>query len=110
MQVYKAFVPFIVEDINYCLLKLDGLAFKNIAVTSLPPIGCLPHFTYASSFKSCNETYSKLVELHNKLLKVAVGKLNVEARLRKKGQRFFIIDLHKAFMTVLKKKGEKISK
>ncbi|CAH2074299.1 unnamed protein product [Thlaspi arvense] len=107
LRVYQAFVPLIVEDIKHCLLKLDGIIFKNIAVTSLLPIGCFPHFTSASKFQSCNESYSELVELHNKLLKVAVGRLNVEARLRKKGQSFFIIDIHKAFMTVLKKKGRR---
>ncbi|CAH2074297.1 unnamed protein product [Thlaspi arvense] len=104
---YPAFVQYIVDDIKQTLWKLDGLKFKNIAVTSLQPIGCIPHYTAASSFKSCNESYSELVELHNRLLKNVVAKLNEEARLRKKGQRnFFIIDIHKAFMTVLKKKGE----
>lgn len=105
MQAYPAFVEFIVEDIQYSLGIMNGLKFKDIAVTSLHPLGCLPRVTVASSFRSCNESYSDLVRLHNESLKKAVAKLNKEDKFRTKGDRFVIVDLHKAFMTILEKKG-----
>ncbi|KAL9809193.1 GDSL esterase/lipase [Arabidopsis thaliana] len=107
MAAYPAFVEFIVEDIQYSLGIMNGLKFKNIAVTSLHPLGCLPRVTVASSFRSCNESYSDLVRLHNESLKKAVAKLNKEDKFRTKGDRFVIVDLHKAFMTILEKKGNK---
>ncbi|KAG7607987.1 hypothetical protein ISN44_As05g002730 [Arabidopsis suecica] len=107
MAAYPAFVEFIVEDIQYSLGIMNGLKFKDIAVTSLHPLGCLPRVTVASSFRSCNESYSDLVRLHNESLKKAVAKLNKEDKFRTKGDRFVIVDLHKAFMTILEKKGNK---
>ncbi|KAG7549372.1 hypothetical protein ISN45_Aa06g002720 [Arabidopsis thaliana x Arabidopsis arenosa] len=103
----KAIVEKVVDNLHVNMIILSGLLFKKIAVTSLQPIGCLPSYTSSSSFKSCNESQSALVELHNKLLKKVVAKLNEQSRVMKKGQHFFIIDIHNAFMTVLKNKGSK---
>jgi len=106
MQGLKALVEKVVDNLRVNMIVLGDLLFKKIAVTSLQPIGCLPSYTSASSFKSCNESQSALVELHNKLLKKVVAKLNEQSRVMKKEQHFFIIDIHNAFMTVMKNKGE----
>ncbi|XP_019097731.1 PREDICTED: GDSL esterase/lipase At5g03600 [Camelina sativa] len=103
----KALVEEVVDHLHVNMIVLSGLLFKKVAVTSLQPIGCLPTYTSASSFKSCNESQSALVELHNKLLRQVVAKLNEQSRVMKKGQHYFIIDIHHAFMTVLKNKGSK---
>lgn len=106
MQDLKAYIEKVVDNLYSRMIRLGDLLFKKIAITSLQPIGCSPYFSSASSFKSCNESYSELVKVHNDSLKKVVAKLNEDSRLGKKGQRYFIIDIHNAFITILKNKGE----
>lgn len=106
MQDLKAFVEKVVDNLYVRMILMGGMLFKKIAVTSLPPIGCLPYFLSAPTFQSCNESYSEMVNLHNNSLKKAVAKLNENSKVMKKGHHYFIIDIHNAFMTILKKKGE----
>ncbi|EOA21024.1 hypothetical protein CARUB_v10001358mg [Capsella rubella] len=103
----KELVEQVVDYLHVNMIILSGLLFKKVAVTSLQPIGCLPSYTSSSSFKRCNESQSAMVQLHNKLLKKVVVKLNEQSRVQKKGQHYYIIDIHHAFMTVLENKGSK---
>lgn len=106
MQDMKAYIEKVVDSLYSRMIRLGDLLFKKIAITSLQPIGCSPYFSSASSFKSCNESYCELVKVHNDSLKKVVAKLNEDSRLGKKGQRYFFIDIHNAFITILKNKGE----
>lgn len=83
------------------LRRIHALGVKKIAVPSLQPLGCLPPFTFVTSFQRCNETQNALVNLHNNLLQQVVAKLNNET----KQSTFIILDLYNAFLTVFKNKG-----
>lgn len=74
------------------------MGVKKIAVTSLPPLGCLPFATVTSSFQACNQTYNMLALLHNAMLSDAVTTLNMETKVN---FTFVMLDLYDTFMSVL---------
>ncbi|CAK7327546.1 unnamed protein product [Dovyalis caffra] len=99
---WKPFITQVVNQIVVNMKRIHGLGVKKVAVTTLQPLGCLPRSTFASSFQQCNGTENELVGFHNLLLQQAVVKLNNET----KDSTFVILDLYKAFMSVLKNKGK----
>lgn len=101
LQEFPAFIKQVVDQTEVNLRRIHALGVKKIAVPSLQPLGCLPPFTFVSSFQRCNETQNALVNLHNNLLQQVVAKLNNET----KQSTFIILDLYNAFLTVFKNKG-----
>ncbi|CAN8313537.1 unnamed protein product [Cochlearia groenlandica] len=98
----KPLVDNVTESLDTRMILLGGYQFKKIAITNVPPMGCLPYFSSTSSSPSrCNETYSEIVKLHNDSLRKVVAELNANSVRKKKGIHYFIIDYHKAFMTIL---------
>ncbi|AED90633.1 GDSL esterase/lipase [Arabidopsis thaliana] len=98
---FPAFIKQVVDQTEVNLRRIHALGVKKIAVPSLQPLGCLPPFTFVTSFQRCNETQNALVNLHNNLLQQVVAKLNNET----KQSTFIILDLYNAFLTVFKNKG-----
>lgn len=78
--------------------RIHELGVKKIALTSLPPLGCLPQLTASSSFQTCNDTYNKLVSVHNRHLLDALATLNGES---KKNVSFVMLNLYDSFMSIL---------
>ncbi|VYS65754.1 unnamed protein product [Arabidopsis thaliana] len=92
---------------SYALLSYSGTDYYGF-IDQNPNMAAYPAFVeFIVEDIHCNESYSDLVRLHNESLKKAVAKLNKEDKFRTKGDRFVIVDLHKAFMTILEKKGNK---
>ena len=106
MQEFPGFIKQVVDQTEVNLRRIHKLGVKKIAIASLQPLGCLPSKTTSSSFKHCNASDNALVKLHNILLRRAVAKLNNET----KPSTFVILDLYKAFLTVLKNKRAKTGK
>ncbi|XP_059428049.1 GDSL esterase/lipase At5g03610-like [Corylus avellana] len=102
-QGLESFIPKVVTQLTVNLKRIHGLGAKKIAVTALPPSGCLPRSTATSSFQQCNETENSLANSHNLLLKQAVAKLNNETN----DSAFVIVDLYASFLSVIQNKGEK---
>ncbi|KAL0708246.1 hypothetical protein Bca4012_074672 [Brassica carinata] len=100
---FPGFIKQVVDQTEVNLRRIHKLGVKKIAIASLQPLGCLPSKTTSSSFKHCNASDNALVKLHNILLRRAVAKLNNET----KPSTFVILDLYKAFLTVLKNKRAK---
>ncbi|CDY66568.1 BnaAnng22470D [Brassica napus] len=100
MTEFPGFIKKVVDQTEVNLRRIHKLGVKKIAIASLQPLGCLPSKTTSSSFKHCNASDNALVKLHNTLLRRTVAKLNNET----KPSTFVILDLYKAFLTVLKNK------
>ncbi|CAF1935709.1 unnamed protein product [Brassica napus] len=103
MTEFPGFIKQVVDQTEVNLRRIHKLGVKKIAIASLQPLGCLPSKTTSSSFKHCNASDNALVKLHNILLRRAVAKLNNVT----KPSTFVILDLYKAFLTVLKNKRAK---
>ncbi|KAF8025800.1 hypothetical protein BT93_F2585 [Corymbia citriodora subsp. variegata] len=92
-----AFITKVVSQLAVNLERVYALGGRKIAIAALQPLGCLPQYSYPTSFQECNETVNSLVGLHNQLLKQAVDKLNNETS----PSTFVIVDLYDAFTSVL---------
>nr|GMC88937.1 GDSL esterase/lipase At5g03610-like [Ipomoea batatas] len=82
------------------LKRIRGLGAKRIAVTSLPPLGCLPRSTAEFSFKQCNGSANLGASYHNSLLQNAVAELNKET----KASSYVVLDLYTSFSDIFQKK------
>ncbi|RDX76334.1 GDSL esterase/lipase, partial [Mucuna pruriens] len=91
------FVASVVNQTARNLIRIKGLGVKKIVVGALPPLGCLPQITAATSFQRCNATSNSLVLLHNTLLNQAVTRLNEQS----KENSFVILNLYESFLSVL---------
>ncbi|KAK4281633.1 hypothetical protein QN277_013101 [Acacia crassicarpa] len=94
----SSLVGLVVNQTALNIELIHKLGVKKIAVTSLPPLGCVPEITVSSSYRACNDTYNMLVSIHNSYLLDAVGKLNGE---RKKNLSFMMLNLYESFLSVL---------
>ncbi|KAI6674120.1 hypothetical protein NL676_002026 [Syzygium grande] len=95
-QDMPAFITKVVSQLAVNLKRVYALGVRKIAVAALQPLGCLPQYSYATSFQKCNDTVNTLVGFHNQLLKQAVDKLNNETS----PSTFVIVDLYSAFTSV----------
>ncbi|KAF8395377.1 hypothetical protein HHK36_019323 [Tetracentron sinense] len=96
-----AFITSVVNQLALNLKRIHELGIRKVVVTALEPLGCLPQRTASSFYQQCNETDNKAVDLHNLLLQQAVEKLNNES----KDAGFVILDIHGAFLSLLKGQG-----
>ncbi|XP_028782349.1 GDSL esterase/lipase At5g03610-like [Neltuma alba] len=94
----SSFVGLVVNQTAVNILRIHKLGVKKIALTSLPPLGCVPEITASSSYRACNDTYNILVSIHNSCLLDAVEKLNGES---KKNSSFVMLNLYESFLSVL---------
>ncbi|CAA7060020.1 unnamed protein product [Microthlaspi erraticum] len=97
MTEFPGFIKQVIDQTEVNLRRIHKLGVKKIAMASLQPLGCLPSNTGFTSFQRCNASDNAYVILHNTLLHKAVAKLNNET----KPSTFVILDLYKAFLTVL---------
>ncbi|XP_022746925.1 GDSL esterase/lipase At5g03610-like [Durio zibethinus] len=93
---FPAFISSVVSQLTENLKRIHDLGVRKIAVTALPPLGCLPRSTAQFSFQQCNETENILVNLHNQLLVQAVNNLNEQTN----SNSFVVLDIYNAFWTV----------
>ncbi|KAF8085930.1 hypothetical protein N665_0642s0026 [Sinapis alba] len=101
MTELRGFIKQVVDQTEVNLRRIHKLGVKKIAIASLQPLGCLPRKTTSTSFKQyCNASDNAFVSLHNTLLHRAVAKLNNETN----PSTFVILDIHNAFLTVIKNK------
>ncbi|RAL37070.1 hypothetical protein DM860_003992 [Cuscuta australis] len=90
----------VVSEIVVNLKRLHELGVGRVSVINVPPFGCLPKNATTSAL--CNDTINSSSELHNRLLKSAVEKLNSDTRRGR--STFLILDLYSAFMSALRGK------
>ncbi|XP_054782730.1 GDSL esterase/lipase At5g03610-like [Prosopis cineraria] len=94
----SSFVGVVVNQTALNMQRIHKLGVKKIAVTSLPPLGCVPEITVSSSYKACNDTYNTLVSIHNSYLLNAVEKVNGESE---ENFSFVMVNLYESFLSVL---------
>ncbi|XP_019153027.1 PREDICTED: GDSL esterase/lipase At5g03610-like [Ipomoea nil] len=95
-----AFTGRLMNQLVADLKRIRGLGAKRIAVTSLPPLGCVPRSTAEFSFKHCNATANLGATYHNSVLQKAVVELNKET----KASSYVVLDLYTSFSDILLKK------
>jgi hypothetical protein len=71
-----SFVEALIKELSMDLERLYKMGIRNVAVTSLEPVGCLPYVTIEYSYKYCNETANNVASHHNLLLQEAVDRIN----------------------------------
>ncbi|CAL5207387.1 unnamed protein product [Lathyrus oleraceus] len=98
IQGFPSFIASVVKQTTTNLVQLQKLGFKRIVVGALQPLGCLPSATAQTSFRSCDNTSSDLVALHNNLLNQSVTKLNQDTNDH---TTFAILDIFDSFTSVL---------
>ncbi|KAL3533830.1 hypothetical protein ACH5RR_007351 [Cinchona calisaya] len=74
--------------------SLHKLGARKIAVTGMPPQGCVP--ALAPSVDQCNETFNTFVGYHNFFLNVSVSLLNAVSE----DSPYHILDLNSSFTAV----------
>ncbi|XP_031499546.1 GDSL esterase/lipase At5g03610-like isoform X2 [Nymphaea colorata] len=82
----------VVQKLAANLQRLQDLGVKKVAVTTLPPSGCIPIFTYSTSFSQCVSQNNNFSALHNQLLNASVRDLSPPV---------VVLDNYNAFLTVL---------
>ncbi|KAK3013083.1 hypothetical protein RJ639_008974 [Escallonia herrerae] len=97
-QGLPAFTKSVIKQLSVDLMRIHDLGVRNIGVTAMEPLGCLPTSTAFSSYKKCNQTDNTATKFHNHILQQAVQKL----RNQNKDSNIVILDLYSAFMSVLK--------
>jgi phospholipase/lecithinase/hemolysin len=96
----EGFIPFItqvVKELATNLKQIKALGIPKVVVTALQPVGCLPNSAVNYDYKKCDTQQNQLVGVHNLLLQQAVATFNNGT----KHNPFLILDLYKAFDTVL---------
>ncbi|XP_010558997.1 PREDICTED: LOW QUALITY PROTEIN: GDSL esterase/lipase At2g36325-like [Tarenaya hassleriana] len=103
-QGIETFTRRIINQMILDITTVQNLGVRKVAIAAMQPLGCLPVASTAtgkSGFRWCNETYNVIAKFHNTLLSQALIKLNQE----KNDTVFIMLDIYKAFWTVLKNKG-----
>lgn len=103
-QGLQAFIKPVVNQLVLNIQRIYSLGVKKIAVTALPPLGCLPTNTVTKGFEQCNTTFNQATMFHNMLLQQLVAKLNNQT-LDHDASNFIIIDFYNAFSSVLQQNG-----
>ncbi|CAN0900594.1 GDSL esterase/lipase At5g03610 [Linum grandiflorum] len=94
----------VIAQLTTNLVLIHGLGVAKVAVTTLPPIGCLPSVAVQNSFQDCSETWNSAAKFHNQLLHESVKSLNS----RTKSNAFQVLDTFTAFMDELKKSNTSV--
>lgn len=102
-QGLRGFIGRVVNQLAVNVKRLHDLGAREIAVTTLQPLGCLPRMTILSSFQQCNVTQNMAVSFHNLLLNQAMTKLKNETT---RDSSYVLLDLYSSFTTVLQNKGD----
>lgn len=90
LEEIQNFTTSIINQLSLNIKRIHSLGIKNIAVSALEPLGCLPHATAANSYQKCNEdVVSAVVLYHNNLLYRTLEELN-----KKGGKSINIVPLN----------------
>ncbi|KAH7856020.1 hypothetical protein Vadar_031672 [Vaccinium darrowii] len=100
-SLQATFTESVINQLAMNIKRIHGLGVRKVAVTTMEPLGCLPAITASNSHKNCSETENSLTEFHNQMLTKTVQNLNNETG----NVAFGIIDLHRAFLSALKLRG-----
>ncbi|KAI4310537.1 hypothetical protein MLD38_035509 [Melastoma candidum] len=96
-EALPAFIQSVVNQLTINIKRIHGLGIEKVAVSSLPPLGCLPSFTSFLSPRKCNDFINPFVQTHNNLLAGSMALLNNETGT----STFTVINLHDSFTVAL---------
>ncbi|KAI4370187.1 hypothetical protein MLD38_018561 [Melastoma candidum] len=96
-EALPAFIQSVVNQLTINIKRIHGLGIEKVAVTNLPPLGCLPGLTGFTSPRKCVDFINPFVETHNRLLAGAVAVLNNETRT----STFAVANLYDSFTSAL---------
>ncbi|KAH7287604.1 hypothetical protein KP509_32G065000 [Ceratopteris richardii] len=92
------FIPQVVNSITESLEELYHMGFRNLTVTNMEPVGCLPLATQSGNYQSCNRSANEILSIyHNKLLKVHL----VSLKEKYANASFIVIDMYSTFIDVI---------
>ncbi|XP_074305963.1 GDSL esterase/lipase At5g03610-like [Silene latifolia] len=100
-QGLQTFIPKVVNQLVLNIERIYKMGVKKILVTGLQPLGCLPHSTYPSLYKKCDNASNTATQFHNLLLQKSVLKLNNMTANGSTSFPFVTIDLYKAFSSII---------
>ncbi|GAB2229580.1 hypothetical protein Droror1_Dr00013826 [Drosera rotundifolia] len=94
-----AFIGKVVAQLVVNIRRIYSMGVKQVLVSGLQPLGCLPLETRSTNYTVCNSLINVAVGVHNGLLKQAVTQLNSE--VEESYTPFILLDMHDTFMTVI---------
>ncbi|GAB2272202.1 hypothetical protein Dimus_007022 [Dionaea muscipula] len=93
----------LIAQLVHNVKRIRGMGVKQVMVTGLPPLGCLPRFTKSRNY-TCNDEFNLLVDFHNGDLNETIGNMNVNETLKHHGMDYtpyIYVDLSAPFLSLL---------
>ncbi|KAI3980273.1 hypothetical protein MKX01_009643 [Papaver californicum] len=98
---YRAFAAKVIDQLELNLREIRKIGVKKLVMLTMQPLGCLPNKARTLSYGKCDKPLNNDTIFHNMLLQKAVQRLNTETT----DSPFHILDLYRAFMSVINKQG-----
>ncbi|KAI3894041.1 hypothetical protein MKW92_026059 [Papaver armeniacum] len=96
---FRAYIVKVLNQLEVNLREIGKIGLKKVVMLTLQPLGCLPNKAVSLSYQKCDVALNNETIFHNTLLQQIVGKLNSETT----DSPFHILDLNKAFLSVINK-------
>ncbi|GAB2272201.1 hypothetical protein Dimus_007021 [Dionaea muscipula] len=96
------FVEEVVAQLVSNIRSIYSIGVKQVLVSGLQPLGCLPDSTRSTNYTECSSVANSAVKFHNSLLQQAVASLNNQTTIKGRSYTPFIfLDLYDSFMAVI---------
>ncbi|GAB2227092.1 hypothetical protein Drorol1_Dr00008896 [Drosera rotundifolia] len=98
----QAYAENVVAQLVKNIERVYSFGVKQILVSNIEPLGCLPGSTGSLNYTECSASGNSLAVFHNSLLEQAVAKLNSET----KGNypRIILLDIFDSFLSIINNK------
>lgn len=97
------FSKLVVNQLADNVKHILSLGVRKIAVTAIPPLGCMPQITAYSSWNTCNQVWNLLSYGHNQQLWQQMQSLNNNLQTDQKENAIVVLDLYTAFLSAFAK-------
>lgn len=87
------YIQRVVAGIGYNLQRLYDMGLRDVMVSNLLPVGCLPVYSKQYGYRICDTSKDSTAQIHNAFLLGVVEKINSG----NPGARFVILDQYAAF-------------
>ncbi len=92
------YIQRVVAGIGYNLQRLYDMGLRDVMVSNLLPVGCLPVYSKQYGYRICDTSKDSTAQIHNAFLLGVVEKINSG----NPGARFVILDQYAAFCHLFK--------
>ncbi|KAG9439712.1 hypothetical protein H6P81_019877 [Aristolochia fimbriata] len=106
LQSIEPFIVSVIDQLKLNLNHLRDIGIRRMAVTNVPPLGCLPGVAVNHPSPQCNEDQYKVAKKHRDMLEKAVEHIN-EQDSQSNDFSVVIIDIYDAFTSVIRSRQDK---